>query len=107
MLKELKKELRRLADPQQAAVLQRFFKTGPGQYGAGDRFLGLPVTKARTLLPRFRGLPLPDLEKLLDSPWHEERMMAVIILVDRYRKGTDQERQAIFRLVNRKLPSKM
>lgn len=89
--------LRCLADPQKATVLRRFFKTGKGQYGEGDEFLGVIVPKVREVAKRFRNLDLKDTLKLLRSPIHEERQCALFILVDRYGRSEDKERDRIFR----------
>lgn len=96
-LPALRAELHALADPARAVVLQGFFKTGPGQYGEGDRFLGLRVPQLRQLSRRYRTLPRPALLELLRSPWHEERLLALLILVEQYRKGTEAERAEIHR----------
>jgi 3-methyladenine DNA glycosylase AlkD len=90
--------LRELGDADDAAFLQKFFKTAPGQYGAGDRFLGIRVPVTRRLAREFRELPLRDVETLLYEPWHEARLLAVVLLADRYRAASDRDRQAIFRL---------
>ena len=72
------------ADPEKAQHLMRFFKTGEGQYGHGDQFLGLPsVSFVRGQVKIFVGkLTLPDCSRLLDSPWHEIRMAALAIMVE-------------------------
>jgi 3-methyladenine DNA glycosylase AlkD len=69
------------------ADLQRFFKTEPGGYGEGDRFLGPTVPQTRTIAKRFRDLPLYQLDLLLDSPWHEVRLTALHILVDHFNRA--------------------
>jgi 3-methyladenine DNA glycosylase AlkD len=69
-----------LADPDDAAFLRRFFKTGPGQYGAGDVFIGVRVPATRAVVKRFRTLPLPQIDVLLDSPVHEHRLAGLLIL---------------------------
>ena len=71
------RQLRMLADPARAAGVARFFKCGPGEYGEGDRFLGLTVPQVRTVAREFRSLRLPEVRTLLDSPWHEVRLVAV------------------------------
>jgi len=96
-LTEVKHELRALADPRDAEHLQRFFKTGKGQYGEGDRFLGVRVPSLRALARRFRSLPHDHVLNLLRSPWHEQRLLALLLLVDHYRRGTEAEREAISR----------
>ena len=90
------RELRRHRNPEQAAVLRRFFKTGPGEYGAGDEFWGLKVPQTRAVLARFRAVPLAVAGELLDSPVHEARFFAVAGLVRDYARGNTAARVAIF-----------
>lgn len=97
-LQNLKKELRALADPRQAKVLMGFFKTGPGQYGEGDRFIGIKVPVQRTIAKKYRDLPLGSVEKLLESPIHEERLVSLLILIEKYNRADDAERNDIIRL---------
>ncbi len=73
-------------DAAQARQLARFFKTAPGQYGAGDRFLGLKVPATRAFAKRCGSLPLSQLETLLASPWHEVRLCALLSVVSRFEK---------------------
>lgn len=71
------------ADPEKARHLMRFFKTGEGQYGYGDQFLGLPVPTLRACIKPFRGkLSFEDYSSLLDSPWHEMRLAALLLMAD-------------------------
>src|SRR5580698_4361728 len=72
------------ADPEKAIGLSRFFKTGPGEYGEGDVFLGLTVPTTRRLMKPFVELPLDQVDILLDSEVHEHRFVALLILVARY-----------------------
>lgn len=72
--------LAEVADPQDAVFLQRFFKTGPGQYGEGDVFVGVRVPQVRAVAKKFAGLPLDQLDILLDSDVHEHRLAALIML---------------------------
>ena len=88
-------ELDGAGDPQRAQHLQRFFRTGPGEYGEGDRFLGLRVPEVRAIARRHRELPLPDLADVLASRWHEHRQAALFVLADRYRRAEPAEREAI------------
>ncbi|MDZ4198390.1 MAG: DNA alkylation repair protein [Kiritimatiellia bacterium] len=97
-LAEARRALMAAANPADAAFLQRFFKTGPGDYGEGDRFLGLRVPTTRRLARRFRDLPLSATRSLLQSPWHEARLLALLLLVERYRRGNPAEREAVHRL---------
>ena len=97
MLNELKKDLCALADPEKAKILQRFFKTGPGEYGEGDIFLGLMVPKIRALSKKYIRLNIRDAEILLRSPIHEERLCALFILVLKFEKGAARERAEIYR----------
>ena len=90
------------ADPKRAAALQRFFKTGPGEYGEGDRFMGLTLPQIRGLLADYRELPLRQVERLLDSPWHEARTLAVALLAARYPRAVAADQTAIYRLYLRR-----
>ena len=84
--------LRTLANPADAAFLQGFFKSGPGEYGEGDRFLGIRVPVTRRVARQFRDLPLAGVTTLLCSRWHEERLLALVILGARYARGDETER---------------
>lgn len=87
--------LKKLRDPKKAAFFPRFFKTGPGEYGEGDKFLGITVPQVRSVVKTFRDLPLPQIVLLLESPWHEVRLLGVLILVDQSRKGDAKTRQKL------------
>jgi 3-methyladenine DNA glycosylase AlkD len=80
-------ELENLGDAGQAMILQRFFKTGLGEYGEGDRFRGIRVPVLRKSARKYRYLPLPEAGKLLQSPFHEDRLLALLILIERYYQG--------------------
>lgn len=95
-LAQLKKELKKLSNPKQAKILQRFFKTKKGEYGEGDIFLGVSVPKQRKTANKFQTLPLEDLEELLNSKIHEHRMTALFILIKQYEKAGEREKKAIF-----------
>lgn len=90
--------LRSFADPVKAGVLKRFFRTGPGEYGDGDVFIGVMVPRIRTAVKEFRGAPLGEIRKLLGSAVHEERMLALLLLVDLYERGDDRRKRAIYGL---------
>jgi 3-methyladenine DNA glycosylase AlkD len=96
-LAALRAELHELADPARGIHSQRFFKTGPGQYGEGDKFLGLTVPMMRGLVRRYRELDDASALELLASSWHEERLVALILLVEAYGRGDDSRRARIHR----------
>lgn len=96
------RRMQALADPKRAVALQRFFKTGPGEYGEGDRFLGLTVPQVRGLLRDYRDLPLSQVERLMESRWHEARTLAVALLAARYPRATAPDQAAIYRLYLRR-----
>jgi len=79
-------ELTELADPSRAEHSARFFKTGPGQYGEGDVFLGITVPNTRVVAKRYRDLPRADVEELLTSELHEVRLCGVVILTEQFKK---------------------
>lgn len=88
MLNELKKDLEKEKNPEQAKNLQRFFKTGKGQYGEGDIFLGIKVPVQRQLVKKYwKDATLKDIQELLNSKIHEERMIGLLILVKMYEKS--------------------
>jgi 3-methyladenine DNA glycosylase AlkD len=89
---DVRDALAAVASPADAIHLQRFFKTGPGEYGEGDVFIGVRVPETRAVVKRFRDLELAQIDELLDSPVHEHRLAGVLLLVDRYRS----EPEAVF-----------
>jgi 3-methyladenine DNA glycosylase AlkD len=103
-LSEIRKEILKHKNPAQALILQRFFKTGKGEYGEGDRFYGIKVPVQRTIAKQFKELPLEDLKVLMNSKVHEERLIAAFILVDQYKMGDEKKKKIIFDfyLTNRK-----
>lgn len=90
--------LRQYIDGEKAVVLPRFFKTGKGEYGEGDKFLGVTVPNIRLVAKQYSHAPLEVVSRLLDSEWHECRMCALLMLVMKYKKAAEQEKQAIFDL---------
>lgn len=99
-LTDLRATVRRLADPARAVGARRFFKTGPGDYGEGDQFLGVTVPQIRSLLPASDALTEAEVLVLLHSEWHEERLLAALVLVRRFAKAVRDEarRERIVRL---------
>lgn len=98
MIDNIKKDLRKLARRDKANTLQRFFKTGPGQYGEGDRFIGVMVPDIRKVSQKYKDLPAKEALELLHSSFHEERLCALLILVEQYKKGDQKKQKAIFDL---------
>lgn len=90
--------LRQHINAEKAIVLPRFFKTGKGEYGEGDRFLGVTVPNIRLVAKQYSNAPLEVASRLLDSEWHECRMCALLILVIQYKKATKELKQKIFDL---------
>jgi len=105
-LKDILSKIRALAGPAKAATSLRFFKTGPGEYGEGDEFLGLTVPEIRSLAPQSDSLVEADVRTLLRSDWHEERLLALLIWVHRFEKakkdGVARERLVDLYLANTK-----
>ncbi len=95
---EIKSRLRSLADAEKAKVLQGFFKTGPGQYGEGDIFLGITVPKLRKFSKECYATSPEEALKLLKSPVHEERLLALLLLVELYADGDDSVKKKIHTL---------
>ena len=96
MLTQLRRVLKSHANASKAEVLRKFFRTGKGQYGHGDRFLGITVPVLRRIAAPFAGLALDGIAVLLKSPLHEERLIALIILVGQFKKGDEQQRAKIY-----------
>lgn len=96
---EASQALRKLASPSKAKLLSGFFKTGPGQYGEGDVFVGVTMPQIRSLLPACEGLPIAETQKLVRSKIHEERMLGLLIWVRQYQKAKAHEalQERIFR----------
>ncbi|MFN8349772.1 MAG: DNA alkylation repair protein [Spirosomataceae bacterium] len=99
-LQQLQNELLTLGSPEKAAFLSRFFKTGKGQYGEGDVFIGITMPEIRGLAKKYNHLPIKDWELLLHSPFHEYRMTALIGLMKRFQQSKKDEatQQTIFNL---------
>lgn len=96
MLNDLLSELAGLKDQKRTPLLQRYFKTGKGEYAAGDIFYGLSVPQARTLASKYSDLPIKDVFMLLKSKIHEARLIALFILVHQFKKGDEKLRKEIF-----------
>jgi len=88
---DLKRELKNKGNAQKAKILQRFFKTGKGEYGYGDVFLGVTVPEIRKISKKYSGLKLLEVVKLLHSKIHEERLAALLIMVNKFQTGKEKE----------------
>ncbi len=91
-------QLRTLASPQRAAISQKFFKTGPGQYGEGDVFIGITMPELRALTKQHRDADLSTIRTLLPSKYHEVRMFALLLLIHFYQKANDAGKQSAYTL---------
>ena len=96
MLNKRKKDLAQLGDPERAKNSRWFFKTGKGQYGEGEIFIGIPVPEQRKVAKKYADLLLADLQELLRSKIHEHRFTALLILISKYRKAEELGKKEIF-----------
>lgn len=92
-LQELKKEIQSKSNKEKAKLLSGFFKTGKGEYGEGDIFLGITVPESRKLAIKYKSLPLKDVELLIKSKFHEERLIALLLLVHNYEKHPEKREE--------------
>lgn len=97
-IEKIRRELKKMADPQKARLLQGFFKTGKGDYGEGDVFLGITVPIVRRLAQKYSDIDFSEIEKLIKSKFHEERLLSLLILILRYRKSDEGHKKKIFKL---------
>lgn len=94
--KAIRKELEKYIDPAKREFLPRFFKTGKGEYGEGDKFLGVVVPNTRQVAKQYKDVPFEVMAELLQSEWHECRLCALLMLVGRFRKSNEMGRKAIY-----------
>lgn len=99
---DIRQILQQQADSEKALHMQRFFKTGPGQYGEGDIFWGLTSPMVRAVVKQGKVLPLAEMEVLLEDAVHEVRACAVLLLAERYAKGDTATRAAVIDLYLRR-----
>ena len=93
---DIQRELETYADPVKREYLPRFFKTGKGEYGEGDKFLGVVVPNTRTVAKQHKDAPFAVMAELLQSQWHECRLGALLILVERFKKSGEKERKRVY-----------
>lgn len=91
-------ELKALGNEEKRRVLQGFFKTGEGQYGYGDKFMGIPVPLSRGVAKKHKAASVATVEDLLRSEWHEARLCALLIMVEKARRGDEETRRQMFEL---------
>lgn len=94
---DVQKYLKSVASAKKAKILAGFFKTKKGEYGEGDIFLGVMVPQQRKIAAKFKNLSFKEIEKLLKSEIHEERLTGLIILVNQYKSGDEISREKIFK----------
>lgn len=93
MIQNLRKDVQALANPKKAKLVQGYFKTGPGQYGEGDIFLGLTVPQSRSIAVKYKDLAYLEISALLKSKNHEERFIALVILIHNYKYRNEKDRK--------------
>ncbi|MBE3138289.1 MAG: DNA alkylation repair protein [Actinobacteria bacterium] len=97
ILEDLRKDLNLYTSPQKAEVLKRFFKTGKGQYGEGDIFLGVQVPDLRKIVRKYANIPLDNTLNLLRSKIHEERLIALLIMVEKTKWADEAGKETLFK----------
>jgi len=91
--KDVSLSIQQIQNPQKAAILQRFFKTGKGEYAEGDIFSGLTVPQSRVIAKKYKDLELSEIENLLHSKIHEERLIALLILIEHFKKNKHEQKE--------------
>jgi 3-methyladenine DNA glycosylase AlkD len=101
---DIRKRLRELEDPEKAKILQKFFKTGPGEYGEGDLFLGISVPRLRMVSKECDASTISVVKALLKSSFHEERLLALLILIRKYDGGDESGKKRFYTLYMKNTP---
>lgn len=96
MIDLIRRDLKEISDSKRAIILQRFFKTGEGEYAEGDIFLGITVPQSRKIAIKYKDLSLGDIGVFLKSEIHEERLIALLILVHNFKLGSASDKERIF-----------
>lgn len=102
MIEQIRKDLKEIANPEKAQILERFFKTGEGEYGEGQKFLGGDTNSKRLIAKKYLTLNFEEIEKLLTSVFHDERFVAMTILEHNYKKKNSQKKIVDFYIKNAK-----
>ena len=96
-MKLLRSQIKKYSNKEKAQLYQRFFKTGKGEYGEGDVFLGLTVPQQREIVKEHKSrITIPQIQKLLNSKIHEERMIGLLILIEKYKKASEKDKEIFF-----------
>lgn len=95
-IKQIKEDLEKVATKERATSSQRYFKTGKGEYGEGDIFIGITVPDTRKIANKYKDLEIKGVKDLLESKIHEHRLLALLILVNKYKKSNQTEKQEIY-----------
>jgi 3-methyladenine DNA glycosylase AlkD len=98
IMEDIVREIKKHENKEKARILLRFFKTGQGEYGEGDVFLGIVVPEQRVIARKFKDIPLAEVQKLLKSLIHEHRMIALMILIEKYKEADEAGKEKIFKL---------
>ncbi len=96
MNKNIQTELKQLGNKEYAARLQKYFKTGKGEYGEGDKFLGIRVPVVRKISKKYRTISIDEASEFLKSQFHEERLFSLLVLVDLFKKVNDKDKKKIY-----------
>ena len=96
MIEKLQQEMRSMKNPEKAKIISGFFKTGKGEYGEGDLFIGMTVPESRKIAKKYADLSFNEIRKLLKSQFHEERLVALLILVHNYQIGNEGQKNDVF-----------
>jgi 3-methyladenine DNA glycosylase AlkD len=98
IVKNIQRKLKQLESKEKAKVSQRYFKTGPGEYGEDDVFIGVRVPDLRKLAKEYQSITIKEIKQLLKSAIHEERQLALLMLVNKYSKGNETVKKGIYEL---------
>ena len=96
MNKELEIRIKNEANPKKAKILQGFFKTGKGEYGEGDVFLGITVPIQRKIAKEFKEIDYKEIQELIESKIHEKRLIGILILIEKFKNSEEKEKKQIF-----------
>lgn len=98
MNENIQKEIKRLGNKEYAARLRKYFKTGKGEYGEGDRFLGIQVPVLRKIAKKYRKISIGEVSELVKSQFHEERLFSLFVLVESFKRANDKDKKIIYTL---------